>query len=285
MDSEFNSFVQQQIQIKDTSIHLVEAGNKSKQTILFLHGYPENWEAFKDLMNILKNDYHVLAIDLPGIGKSEKINSSDKFSIAVFVKDLIEKLNLSNIILAGHDCGGMITYSFIRHFANKVSKAIIMNTAIPGVEPWEEVKRNPHIWHFAFYAVPNLPENLIEGKQRLLFDYFFDTLPFIKNVFDANKRERYVAAYADPLSLKTSFDWYRSFPEDEKENSTYKEVSVPVLYLKGDKDFGDIEDYVKGFRKNGLKNIQGKIIANSGHFASEEQPEEVAITIDNFISN
>lgn len=50
-------------------------------------------------MNILKNDYHVLAIDLPGIGKSEKINLSDKFSIAVFVNDLIEKLNLSNTIL------------------------------------------------------------------------------------------------------------------------------------------------------------------------------------------
>lgn len=99
MDTEFNSFAQQQIQIKNTSIHLLEAGNKNKQTILFLHGYPENWESFKEVMNILKNDYHVLAIDLPGIGKSEKINLSDKFSIAVFVNDLIEKLNLSNIIL------------------------------------------------------------------------------------------------------------------------------------------------------------------------------------------
>jgi pimeloyl-ACP methyl ester carboxylesterase len=283
MDTEFNSFEHQQIEVNNISTHLVEAGNKSKQTILFLHGYPENWEAFEDVMNLLKNDYHLLAVDLPGIGKSEKINSGDKLSIATFINDLIEKINLENIVLVGHDCGGMVTYSFIRHFTGKIAKAVIMSTAVPGVEPWEEVKRNPHIWHFSFYAVPNLPESLIEGKQRLLLDYFFDTLPFVKDAFSADKRKSYTAAYVNLLSLKTSFDWYRAFPQDEKENDRYIEISTPVLYLKGDKDSGNIEDYIAGFKKSGLKNIKGKLIANSGHFAPEEQPNEVALAIDNFI--
>lgn len=283
MDTAFNSFKHQQIDVKGISIHLVESGNKSKQTILFLHGYPENWRAFENIMYILKNDYHLLAIDLPGIGKSEKITSSDKLSIAAFLNDLIEKLNLKNIILVGHDCGGMITYSFIRHFANKIAKAIITSTAVPAVEPWEEVKRNPHIWHFAFYAIPNLPESLIEGKQRLLFDYYFDSLTFIKDAFSVDKRKSYADAYANPLSLKTSFDWYRAFPKDEKDNANYIEVNIPVLYLKGDKDFGDIKNYVEGFKKSGLKNITGESIANSGHFTFEEQPYEVAIALDSFI--
>lgn len=283
MDTAFNSFKHQQIDVNGLSIHLVEAGKNSKQTILFLHGYPENWRAFENIMNILKNDYHLLAIDLPGIGKSEKITSSDKLSIAVFINDLIEKLNLKDIILVGHDCGGMITYSFIRHFASKISKAIIMSTAVPAVEPWEDVKRNPHIWHFAFYATPNLPESLIEGRQGLLFDYYFDSLTFIKDVFSADKRKSYADAYANPLSLKTSFDWYRAFPKDEKDNTHYIEVNIPVLYLKGDKDFGDIQNYVEGFKKSGLKNITGELITNSGHFISEEQPNEVATAIDNFI--
>lgn len=284
MDTAFNnSFKHQQIDVKGISVHLVEAGKNSKQRILFLHGYPENWRAFENVMNILKDDYHLLAIDLPGIGKSEKITSSDKLSIAAFLNDLIEKLNLKNIILAGHDCGGMITYSFIRHFASKISKAIIMSTAVPGVAPWEEVKRNPHIWHFAFYAIPDLPESLIEGKQGLLFDYYFDSLTFIKDAFSADKRKSYADAYSNPLSLKTSFDWYRAFPEDEKENANYIEVNIPVLYLKGDKDFGDIKKYVEGFKKSGLKNITGELITNSGHFISEEQPNEVAIALERFI--
>jgi hypothetical protein len=33
------------------------------------------------------------------------------------------------------------------------------------VAPWEEVKRNPYIWHFAFFAIPELPEKAFSGKQ------------------------------------------------------------------------------------------------------------------------
>jgi hypothetical protein len=40
-----------------------------------------------------------------------------------------------------------------------------MNVVVPGVDHWSEVKRNPNIWHFAFHAVPELPEKLVQGKE------------------------------------------------------------------------------------------------------------------------
>jgi pimeloyl-ACP methyl ester carboxylesterase len=36
-----------------TSMHVIETGNRSGQPILFLHGYPENWQAFEGVMNEL----------------------------------------------------------------------------------------------------------------------------------------------------------------------------------------------------------------------------------------
>jgi pimeloyl-ACP methyl ester carboxylesterase len=283
MNNLLNSFEHYQLNINGVSTHLAEIGNKEKQTVLFLHGYPENWMAFANVMYILKNDYHLLAIDMPGVGKTESVKSSNKLTIAHFIHELIMQLNLKNVVLVGHDLGGMVTFSFLRNFQESISKAVLMNTAIPGVDPWEEVKRNPYIWHFAFFAIPELPEYAFTGKQRVLFDYFFNSIVANKGAIDEAKKDIYAAAYDAPTSLKTSFDWYRNFPQDEKDNSAVVPLNTPVLYIRGEKEYGNIDHYLNGFRKSGLSNIEGETIPDSGHFAPEESPEKVAYTIDRFI--
>ncbi|MDO8870765.1 MAG: alpha/beta hydrolase [Methanobacteriaceae archaeon] len=87
--------------------------------------------------------------------------SSDKFTIASFIQDLIHHFNLNNVTLVGHDLGGMVTYSFLRNFPENISQAVIMNTAIPLVETWKEVKMNPYIRHFAFFALPRITRKCI----------------------------------------------------------------------------------------------------------------------------
>lgn len=279
------SISQQQINVRGGSVPIATAGNSGNQAILFLHGYPQNWKTFEGVMNQLKDTCYVIALDLPGIGNSEPIASSDKRSIATFINDVIETLNLKQIVLAGHDIGGMVTWSFIKLFPEKLLRAIIMNTAIPGVAPWEEVKRSPYIWHFAMYAVPSLPEIVFAGKQRILFDYFYNTLSADKYAISEHNRAAYAQAYDKPSALKTSFDWYRAFPQDEKHNAGHSPVDVPVLYLRGEKDPGDMNKYVEGLKQSGLNNIRGELIPRSGHFAPEEQAELVAGAIRDFIAS
>lgn len=149
-------FNHQLIKVNGTSVHVVETGNRNGQTILLLHGYPENWQSFEGVMQALKSDYHLLAIDLPGIGLSDPIEAGNKLAIASLIRTLADVLKIEQFTLAGHDIGGMVAYSFLRNFPAYLSKAVIMDTAVPGIEPWEEVKKNPHIWHFAFFAVPSL---------------------------------------------------------------------------------------------------------------------------------
>jgi pimeloyl-ACP methyl ester carboxylesterase len=269
--------------VNNTPIHLAQAGNNNGQAILLLHGYPENCMAFEQVIGLLKDAYHVLAIDLPGIGGSGTIDSSDKKTIAGLVSSLIRQLGLKNVILAGHDVGGMVAYSLLRYFPENLSKVIIMNTAIPGVDPWEKVKGNPHLWHFAFYSVPFLPETLVAGNQRALFDYFYDNLSVDKNTISENKRDLYVASYLDPACLATSFDWYRAFPRDENDNAGYKPVDIPVLYIRGEKDSGNIQQYLDGLNKSGIKHVTGKLIPGSLHFSPEESPQELVREIEHFI--
>jgi pimeloyl-ACP methyl ester carboxylesterase len=78
-------------------------------------------------MTILKERYHVLAIDLPGIGLSQNIAGSDKKTIAEFVSSMIRSLNLQNIMLAGHDVGGMVTYAMLKYYPENIKAAVIMD--------------------------------------------------------------------------------------------------------------------------------------------------------------
>jgi pimeloyl-ACP methyl ester carboxylesterase len=272
-------FSHRQITLNDLHIHVVEGGDPAGPPILFLHGYPENWMAFEDLMLHFKEKNRVLAIDLPGIGLSQGQMAGDKRSIGSVIDQLLGLLQLEKITLVGHDVGGMITWSMLRYFPQHLSAAVIVGTAIPGVDPWEEVKRNPYIWHFAFYAVPQLPETLAEGRTRPLFDYFYNTLCYNKKAITEKKRREYVEAYQRPDSLTTGFNWYRAFPKDEKDNAQPSTIAIALLYVRGEKDFGQMGDYAHGLEKIGVQHLSTEVISGSGHFVPEENPGDLARVI------
>lgn len=271
--------------INGRHLPIVTAGKKSARAILFLHGYPQSWMAFEEVMKLLAADYYVLAVDLPGIGASEDIGYYSKKTIAAHIATLITSLGLSRVVLAGHDIGGMITFSLLRHFPHLLHAAVIMSTAIPGVMPWEEVKRNPYIWHFAFFAVPDLPEAMIAGHEPQLCNYFYDTLAYNKAAIPTEKRQQYAAIYTTQAALHTSLGWYRAFPEDEKEQAPVHPVEVPVLYLRGNKEPGVLSSYVDGLHKSSCHQVTGEIIEDCGHFTPEENPAGVARAIYQFLKD
>ena len=266
------------VEVDGISIHAVEGGEAESVCVLFLHGWPENWTAFQHVMGPLSEEAHVVAIDLPGIGGSETPPiSNDKRTLAKYVRGVIEKMKLNNVTLVGHDVGGQIVFAYLHEYPNELKSAVIMNVAIPGVDPWSEVERNPHIWHFGFHSVPELPEKLVTGNERIYFDFFYNILSTSGGVSE-EARETFVNAYTRPTALSTGFDWYRAFSQDEKDNLSVKggeAVGTPVLYLRGKDESGNMESYLKGFRESGLRNVRGEVIAKSGHFLPIEQPEGV----------
>jgi pimeloyl-ACP methyl ester carboxylesterase len=92
-------------------IHVVEAGRATNPAVLFLHGWPESWAAFEDLLPLMADTTHAIAIDLPGIGESPTPPpANDKRTIARCVHGVIGALGLRNVTLVGHDVGGMVAY-------------------------------------------------------------------------------------------------------------------------------------------------------------------------------
>jgi pimeloyl-ACP methyl ester carboxylesterase len=267
------------------AVHIVEGGPTGAPVLLFLHGWPESWAIFEPVMLALADDAQVVALDLPGVGESRSLpEAADKHTLAGHVRDVVEALRLREVILIGHDVGGMIAYAYLRAYRGELRRAVIMNVAVPGVEPWSRVVANPMIWHFAFHAVPGLPERLVAGREAAYLDFFFDTIAATPEAVPSDVRRRAVDAYVRPEALRAGFDWYRAFPEDERRNrGRDDEVSTPVLVIRGDREPGKLEDYVRGLRECGLREVRGTLIRDSGHFAPVEQPARVAAALRELI--
>jgi pimeloyl-ACP methyl ester carboxylesterase len=282
-----NLFRHRQLNVDGLYIHVAEAGTAGQPAVFFLHGWPESWAAFQSVMAALSTDFHVIAMDLPGVGGSVTPPPwSDKRTLATYVRGVLEELSLSGVTLVGHDIGGMIVYAYLRASLGRVDRAVIMNTAIPGVDPWAEVTRNPQIWHFAFHAVPTLPETLVAGHQPAYFDFFYDRLSAKPNGVSEEQRETYVDAYARTSALRAGFDWYRAFEQDEHDSlaASGQTVDTPLLYLRGERDPGlGLERYVSGLQAAGMTNVRGGEIKDSGHFAPDEQPDRVAAAVREFM--
>jgi len=273
------------IEIEGLSIAIREAGPADAPAFLLLHGWPQSSYAFERVIGRLATDYRVVAPDLPCIGGSQGMpKAGDKKTLARLMRGIAEACGLRQLVAAGHDVGGQIVFALLRDHPDILSGAAIMDVVVPGVAPWEEVIRNPMIWHFAFHAVPALPETLVSGHQSTYFDFFFNALSKDRASIPAQAREIYARAYSRPESLQAGFDWYRAFPEDAKANALAPKqpIAIPVLYLRGSAEAGDIDDYVDGLRAAGLSNVEGDIIADSGHFVADENPEALAVRLARF---
>ncbi|MBZ9865017.1 alpha/beta hydrolase [Mesorhizobium sp. CA15] len=276
---------QRTVEVEGLAIAIRDAGPPDAPGLLLLHGWPQSSHAFEAIVDELAGDQRVVAPDLPGIGGSHGApETGEKAYLARLMKGLIAVCGLRQVIVAGHDVGGQIVFALLRDEPENLSGAVIMDVVIPGVAPWQNVIRNPRIWHFAFHAIPALPEILVSGHERAYFDFFFDILSKEKSAIPAEARHIYAKAYSRPESLKAGFDWYRAFAADAKVNShpSATPIATPVLYLRGSAESGDIADYLDGLKAAGLSNVEGDIIPGSGHFVADENPGALAARLARF---
>jgi pimeloyl-ACP methyl ester carboxylesterase len=207
-----------------------------------------------------------------------------KRQLAATVHGLIDTMDLHNVTLVGQDVGRMVTYAYLRTFSD-LRRAVIMDVVIPGIDPWEQVLRNPYLWHFAFHSIPELPEKLVQGHQGEYFDYFYDAISADPSKITAEARAVYAQAYATNSALTAGFNWYRTVPQDaaaNKEANSQAPMATRLLYLRGEKEGGHLVDYLDGLRSAGMTHVDHAVVPNAGHFTQEESPEDTWRLIADF---
>ena len=264
-------------------LSVLVAGEPQMPCLVLLHGWPHSSKIYEGVMDELGEDFFTLAFDLPDTGASRGAPSSaEKTVIAEILLDAAEKLGGHSIIIAGLDVGGMIAFAAARNHSSRISGAVVMNTVLPGIEPWTKILADPRIWHFAFHNIPQLPETLVNGHQREYFDFFANVLAGNPQAITRDMREAFAEAYRRPEALKAGFDWYRAMEADAETNRRRKRITKPLLYLRGDADGRKIGEYVAGLKKAGAENITSGILPHNGEFAPLEAREEFIAALKDF---
>lgn len=274
MTSDDNELRHKQVEVAGASIHVVEMGDPAAAPVVFLHGWPECWRSWQAVMTLASRGHRAIALDLPGVGKSSgDATDGSKRKIARMVREVLKTMKLEGITLVGQDVGGMVAYAYLRAY-DDLDRCVIMDVVIPGLDPWEEVLRNPYIWHFGLHAVPELPERLVQHRQADYFDFFYNAISADPAKITPEARATYVEAYSSDDALTAGFNWYRAFRQDAVDNQEpQQECSTPLLYLRGDHESGEIGDYVDGLKRAGLTRVAHGMVPGAGHFTQEEAPE------------
>jgi pimeloyl-ACP methyl ester carboxylesterase len=274
-------FVSGTAQANGTTLHYVRGGTGS--AVILLHGFPEDWYAYHRVMPLLAKQFTVVAVDLRGIGGSAATPGGyDAANMAEDVHQLAEELHLEHVYLVGHDIGGMVAYAFVRRYTEACRGVMLLDAPVPGLGPWDAVKANPIIWHIHFQQTPDLPEQLIAGREAIYLRHFLDS-----DTFSDADLARYARAYAAPEHLRALLQIYRAFPANEKFNAAQRSaISVPLVLAPGENS--PFEKLMPGFAEalqaHGCANVKMEVIKNSVHYVVDEQPDAVAELIERYAS-
>ena len=94
----------------DVKVNYEFINNKSKKTLIFLHGWGQNIQMMIPIAKPFLKDYNVLIVDLPGFGKSTEPTYAWSLDDYVeMVHSLVKELKIKNPVLIGHSFGGKIS--------------------------------------------------------------------------------------------------------------------------------------------------------------------------------
>jgi pimeloyl-ACP methyl ester carboxylesterase len=267
-------------QVNGMGLHYLTAGHGP--TVVLLHGYAETSRMWRPIMPLLAKKFTVIAPDLPGIGDSDiPPGGLDMKTAAVRIHDLVRSFGIHRARVVGHDIGLMVAYAYAAQFPDETDKLVLMDAPLPGIAGWEAVYNDPTKWHFRFNGPT--PEALVQGRERMYFDYFWDAFAADKtrSIPEAD-RVAYVAAYSRPGRMRAGWAYFQSFPQtaiDFAELSKTK-LSMPVLAIGGQRANGAvIGDQVKIVARN----ASVVILSGTGHWVLEERPAETTDALMKFL--
>ncbi|MDS9467473.1 alpha/beta hydrolase [Paracoccus sp. MBLB3053] len=273
-------FRTEEIASDGATIHVRTGG--SGPAVMLVHGYGETGDMWVPMAEDLVQDHLVIVPDLRGLGLSSKpAGGFDKKTQAGDLAAVLDHLKVEQTALVAHDIGNMVAYAFAAQFPERVSKLAVIDAPVPGIGAWEEVLKNPLLWHFRFGG-PDM-ERLVEGRERIYLDRFWNEFSATPARFSEPAREHYAALYALPGAMHSGFAQFAAFDQDAVDNRAFLakgKLKMPVLAVGGEKSFGPMMATVMRFAAD---DVEEAVVPDAGHWIMEENPEATGRIIRDFL--
>lgn len=263
--------------LQDVSLHYVTAG--SGEPIVLLHPWPQTWFGWRRVIPRLAEKYQVIAPDMRGLGDSSRPASGyEKRAVAADIHELMVTLGHERVRLVGHGVGGWVAYPYACMYPDEVAKLAMVQVVLPGYGLEEKMDNS---FHFRFHMELDIPEALIAGREHMYLDRFLSGGVYDRSAITPEALAEYVRCCAMPGALRAGFNYYRTLPQDARDNEEFakRKLSIPVLAVGG--EFAD-GDGVRQSVECVATSVTGAVVAGCAHSIPEERPQELADLILKF---
>ena len=260
---------------------------KGAKTLLFLHGLSSNADAWSKNIEVLKENYTCVAVDLPGHGKSSKpeVAYTPTF-FADIVSKFIKKKRLKNVVLVGHSMGGQASMKLALKHPDVVRKLVLIAPA--GLEKFTKDQGNILKSVYTAEVVKNTTNDQIAKNYAL---NFFEQPTEVSKMIEDRIRIKQASdfdAHCNAI-VKSVFGML-----DDPVHDDLEKISIKTLVVFGDKDMLIPNRYlhptltiqdVGDVAKDKVKNATVKYVENCGHFAQFEKFKKVNLLIQEFVES
>ncbi|WP_228550270.1 alpha/beta fold hydrolase [Salinibacillus xinjiangensis] len=235
--------------------------------IFLIHGFASSTYTFRRLIPLLKKNFSIVAVDLPGFGKSEK-STSFTYSFQNYARLMIaciDKFAISNPFIVGHSMGGQIALYMAAIAPEKIKKLILLCSS-------GYLRRSSRLLIYSSYLP--LFESVITNyiRRKNVKDY-------LRNVLynEALINDELIYEYGKPLAEK---GFYQALirllrhREGDLLSEDLKKINTPTLLIWGKEDRVVPLQIGKRLAKD-LPNAQLITYEKTGHLITVEKPEHV----------
>jgi pimeloyl-ACP methyl ester carboxylesterase len=263
------------IRARELNFHVAEAGEGDP--VLLLHGWPEHWYAWRQLIPRLAESHRVLALDLRGFGWTDIAwEGFEKENMADDVASVLAELELDRVRIIGHDWGGWIGFLLALRRPELVERLVALNTPTP--------------WSL---GTPGLRSLHRLGSRMLLATPAGSTLLHRSNLaarqirrwsesrgnLQKSERRIYVRDLRASTRARAGSLLHRTFVTREALPTLWgryrnAHLSVPTLVLLGERDPIVAPRVPKRVHEH-ADDLRVEVLEGKGHFLPEEAPRLV----------
>jgi pimeloyl-ACP methyl ester carboxylesterase len=272
------------VDVNGTQLHYVEAGTTGSP-ILLVHGFPETWWAFRNLIPLLAANHRVFAVDLRGFGDSgNEAGEYDSTTSAEDLHQLIEHLGVGPVHLTGQDISGATVFRLATTHPRDVRSFTAIETGLPGfgMERLADVTHGG-VWYIGVLAAPGIPEMLLAGREHeFLAQFACPPMSATPGAITEADIAEFARTYSRPDGFRGAIGLYQSMLRegaDIRALAAERPLNVPVLAVgaRG----GDFTSAT--FTKAAAGVVRSISLEGVGHYAAQEAPDELATAVLDFL--